>query len=604
MKMRKNFRKQVKTAPKTVMIMLFIIGCSYLMSIPSALSEEGAGIRIYGHIIDEYDNKLEDVLIKIRNLETDEIADKTHSSEKGYFTLSVPTPSVNYDIYFIKDGYVEVTLPIDIIPYRNLNIGEITLIQSLKIESSSSTRVTNPGKEIMIPVTIGYFDNKNNESIKFQIKSPEEWKSTILNSNYEEIEQLRLFEGDTLLIYLKTSVPIEANGYYDLSLKAIGEETNSTLGFVLNVVPWSDSILSCTYPSKLCKPGDTVKFIITLSNPIDDDLFYQLSLESIQSRGVFSIKNEVGETISAIKIGKGRQERVIIEVSPPPDAKDNEYQLTFIADSLIKSETVPLTVTLSKDVSTEGVIKIQNIFVAPPKTYPGDNKINLKAWIINTGSVTLEDVEVQIDLESPFKQSWSGSNQLNIGNLYPNQPRETSFYFDLNDNGESGEHLLTLDIVTSTHLQSLIVPVLISEKAKLEIMSITPSQIQPGKSNVDIKVVFANVGDTYAEDVRIELLGGNLVTGTTGDYLGFLDVGESREVTFTVNFDSLISVGDLRLNFDTIWTQNGRRFTQDAVIDVSVLEPEGNNNLIFIGIIGVVALGGLFIYSRKRTSQS
>ena len=339
--MRKNFIKQVKTAPKTVVIMLFIISCSYLMSVPSALSEEGAGIRIYGHIVDEYDNKLEDVLIKIRNLETNEITDRTRSSEKGYFTLFVPASSVNYDIYFIEDGYVEVTLPIDVVSLRDINLGEITLIQSLKIESSSSTRVTNPGKEVMIPVTIRYFDNKNNESILFQIMGPEEWKSTILNSNYEEIEQLRLFEGDTLLIYLKTSVPIEANGYYNLSLKAIGTDINATLGFVLNVVPWSDSILSCTYPSKLCKPGDTVKFIITLSNLIDDDLFYQLSLESIHPRGVYSIKNEIGETISAIKIGKGRQERVIIEVSPPPDETENEYQLTFKADSSIKSETVP-----------------------------------------------------------------------------------------------------------------------------------------------------------------------------------------------------------------------------------------------------------------------
>jgi uncharacterized membrane protein len=177
--------------------------------------------------------------------------------------------------------------------------------------------VAYAGETLLIP-----FDVTNNgeeqEVVKFSVSAPSSWYTKVIDQNGREVRNAILVSGGSLSLDLEVTVPVSASGTKNLTLSLLGE-TVSSLDFVFEIEPNSESVLACQFPGLLALPGDPVSYAVTVTNPFGFEARLRLSVDS-PVNWTSAITIESGDYATDVVLGAGESTTFNVEVDSPTSA--------------------------------------------------------------------------------------------------------------------------------------------------------------------------------------------------------------------------------------------------------------------------------------------
>jgi uncharacterized membrane protein len=342
-----------------------------------------ATATVSGRIVDEHDNGMNDVTID--SYSSDVFITSVETSSDGSFTIELPI-ATTISLHFSKDGYVDVTKTVFLeSESEEVKLGEIGLVKALSLYSSILSTVAISGEKVLLPFVINNLGG-DLEIVEFSISNPEEWAVRILDNNGREIKNTILSSSSTLNLQLEVTIPLTYTGADNLILTSVGK-TTSTLNFMVNVEPMSESIIFCQFPGKSAIAGDTVLFQVGLTNPFRVEMRFRISVDSIPSDWTASVTTASGEYITEIILGSNEFVDLIVEVESPDSASTEEnYELLVRAESADQNITgsIPLVISLNEPEKVEE-IKITTKF--PEVTVEAGEVVQYQITVANLGDI-------------------------------------------------------------------------------------------------------------------------------------------------------------------------------------------------------------------------
>jgi hypothetical protein len=285
------------------------------------------------------------------------------------------------------------------------------------------------------------------------------------------------------------------------------------------------------------------------------------------------------------------------------NASEGVYKLPFkltYRSARMLSET---TETLYIDVPIwKGDLHIQSVSTNPPKVYPGNMQVALTVFIINSGLGSVNNLKVQLELNEPFKQSSTSSNEAFIGVIRSSQVAQARFLMDIDEKAKPGNYPLSLYAFEDSNKYLIgLISFTIAEKASFIITEAEPTSFQAGDLGATLKVTLKNNGNVKAESVRIKLLAGNYFSGTLTDFLGTINPGESKTAFFLVDVDGKTPPDSYTVDLKIEWVQDEFYNLNDNLpIAINV---KWRYSMVIIGVISAVAAIAILSFIFKRKSS-
>jgi len=245
---------------------------------------------------------------------------------------------------------------------------------------------------------------------------------------------------------------------------------------------------------------------------------------------------------------------------------------------------------------------LQQSCQTPSKVFSGDLNIILTAIIVNTGSKEATHLNATLKLPEGIKPSWAKSNNVYIGNAFPDTPVECNFYLDVDESTPHGLYNLELELVHDDGRSSLTVPLSISEKANFEIvdLNISPKEIHPGDRGIKIQATIKNSGNIETKEVVIKLVGSSF-SGMTTSFLGVLNPNDEAKAIFDVDVSEQATTGENWLQFQISWMQEGRSLTQNIFYKIQI---SSSNPYFYVYLLAPTLTAILIVaYLAKRISK-
>ena len=311
----------------------------------------------------------------------------------------------------------------------------------------------------------------------------------------------------------------------------------------------------------------------------------------------------VGSNVYTIeKLGPNESREITVKIYVPKSvsgATALRVGAIFMDESLHSQEVV---YNLGFIITGNVEFALQRSCQTPSKVFPGDLNIILTAIIVNTGNEEATHLNATLKLPEGIKPSWAKSDNVYVGNAFPDTPMECKFYSDIEESTPPGLYNLELELVHDDGKSSLTVPLLISEKANFRIvdLNISPREIHPGDRGIKIQVRIKNSGNVEAKEVVIKLVGSSF-SGMTTSFLGVLNPNDEAKAIFDVDVSGLATTGENLLQFQISWTQEGRSLTQNIFYKIQISPSNPYFYVYFLAptIIAIVIVA----YLAKRLSE-
>ncbi|MHC1610246.1 MAG: COG1361 S-layer family protein, partial [Candidatus Methanospirareceae archaeon] len=190
-------------------------------------------------------------------------------------------------------------------------------------------------------------------------------------------------------------------------------------------------------------PGDTKEVIVTVKNNGGMDA-RDIRL-AFQGTEVVSL---VGPTVVHINtLNSWCSKEVEIMVHVKEEAPNGVYPLPVAcswrgyyfdpAKGYVATDTIEAELGISFNVVGRGVINIGDVTTDPADIRPGDENVELRVFIENSGEAAAKDIEAVLICDgnnASFKPSWSGTDRSYIGRLNSGEKSEAIFHIDVADN--------------------------------------------------------------------------------------------------------------------------------------------------------------------------
>jgi len=397
---------------------------------------------------------------------------------------------------------------------------------------------------------------------------------------------------------------------------------------IMMVVPFVGSVLAVSEPNVVVTsvywgtnplggasvhPGDTnIPLSIVLSNS-GDATARDVSATLVLASPFSYIYNVNGSQVAAETVDQSAGDMLPsysftlrFALTVASDASAGVHRLTVILDYKTARDLLPVEKILTVDVPVwTGDVRVQHVLTVPGKVYPGDNQINVKAWLMNSGTGSTTDLQVRLVLEDPFQESSGGSDTFFLGTMQPGQVNEADFYVDISKSAQFGSYnlkLVTVSAGSSGQVEIGQVPIYVSEKVIFEVVQVEPKIVHAGDSGVSIKVTIKNTGTLAADSVRAQLLVGNYFSGTLTDFLGTMQPGESKTAYLTVDVDSKATSQTYKMDLRLDWTQADNSLDNTLPVELQVVPAELPLPLIAVAIV-LLALVVVVLLRRRRTRR-
>jgi len=260
------------------------------------------------------------------------------------------------------------------------------------------------------------------------------------------------------------------------------------------------------------------------------------------------------------------------------------------------------TSTIGFEVKGTPSLAISSVIYNPSPVFAGNRVVRANCVVVNHGNYTAQDVSVKLgEIGGVVKPSYPGSDRVRIPFLAVGGSVSAQFLLDIDENAKPGYYEIPVNISTSTENISTVIPLTVSEKAKILVDKIYfDREVTPGARNVKLFVETLNVGNVTAEEVRVSVISG-YITGSTTQLLGSMASGTRRVVVMEVDVDDKVSPGELPVDVEVSWSQDGRSMSETSTKSLTIGEPGKGEIWVVMGVLAVlVAMIAIF---RKRVSE-
>jgi len=387
---------------------------------------------------------------------------------------------------------------------------------------------------------------------------------------------------------------------------------------------FSSIILTDVTPTEF-SPGDTSEVIVTVKdNGGRDAKNVRLSFQGTE---VLSL---VGPTVTHINtLNSWMSKQVTITLHVKEEAPNGVYSipvtvtwLEYYFDPVQGDVTSEKTALLGLSFSVRGdvVLNVGDVTTDPTDIRPGDENVEIRAAIENSGEAAAKDIETTLLFDNTeFKSSWSGTERSYLGRLNSGEKSEAVFHVDLAENIAAGTQGIPLQITykdTKGNEYEVLraVTILVKPKPDFEIVShyTEPALISAADTGVVLHVTVRNIGSEKAESASVRMTGEADVPfeyDVKSDFLGNLKIGEEGEaiLKFDVDKDAVPKgypmgieircTGDRDLGDDNVYI-----FNKEIKVDVSSSssDQEGFSVPGFEALFSLLALVFVFILIGKR----
>ena len=309
-------------------------------------------------------------------------------------------------------------------------------------------------------------------------------------------------------------------------------------------------------------PGDTCKVTVTVKNNGGMDARdIRLAFQGTETVSL------IGPTVVHINtLNSWCSKEVEITVHVKEEAPNGVYSIPIACSwrgyyfdpkkGYVATDTITAQLGISFSIKGRVVMNIGDITTDPADIRPGDENVELRVFIENSGEAAAKDVEAVLICDgnnenASFKPSWSGTDRSYIGRLNSGGKAEAIFHIDVAENVESNTYSIPLrirykDTNGKEYEVMRSVEILVEPKPEFEIVSYytEPAKISAGDKGVKLHVKVRNVGSEKAESVSVRITGEADVPfdyDVKSDYLGNLKIGEDGVgiLKFDVDKDAL-----------------------------------------------------------------
>ncbi len=340
-------------------------------------------------------------------------------------------------------------------------------------------------------------------------------------------------------------------------------------------------------------PGDTSEVIVTVKNNGGRDAknirltFQGTEVLSLVGPTVLHINTLNPWSTKGLQVTLHVKEEAPNGIYPiPVTCSWREYSFNASEGYVTGPEQTAL-LGLSFNVVGEGVINVGDVTTDPTDIRPGDENVEIRAVIENSGEAAAKDIEANLLFnDDTFKPSWSGTERSYLGRLNSGEKSEAVFHVDFPDTLESGQHSIPLQITYKDTKGAEFevmreVTILVKPKPDFEIVSYftEPESLSAADTGVLLHVQIRNIGSERAESASVRITGEADVPfdyEVKSDFVGNLEIGEEGEaiLEFDVDEDALPKVypmgveirctGDRDLGDDAVYI-----FTKAIKVEVS-----------------------------------
>ena len=406
---------------------------------------------------------------------------------------------------------------------------------------------------------------------------------------------------NSLAILCSICILIVASSFLtQISVNAIG-----VANIVVTNVYWGTD----QYNPQTARPGDVnIQLSLILSNVGDDmarDVNAKLFIKPPLSYKYYSNNQQYSsDSISKVAgdMSSGSSFMTSFTVDIDIDAKEGIYrydlEISYRTARGLQYETVQTTIDIP---IWKGEINIQNSLTTPTKIFPGSKQVEVTVWVVNSGKGREKDLTFLIDLNYPFTSSSSGSDRFYIGDLPPEQVTEMNFIIDVDDDALFDQYFITLAQESEGKFIPIgEIPLYVNEKAKFEIIDITPINFTSGQTGTVIKLELKNTGSIKVESVRVQLQGGMFFTGTLTDFLGTMLAGETKVAYFIVDVDSRTQEGDYGFDLSIDWNQDAYALDESLPIYFEVYPQTFPVSFLYLFIFLIIGIVAYYLYRRRK----
>jgi hypothetical protein len=266
------------------------------------------------------------------------------------------------------------------------------------------------------------------------------------------------------------------------------------------------------------------------------------------------------------------------------------------------------------DVDKKGVELTSTVESTEPKNLrPGNNYANTKVRITNSGNKPIENMELSPETPDLIRPAYSKDERFFIGKLNPGESSSFDMSINLDEEIEPGRHVIDLNTVyededSNEYNQVLETPIRVEGRPDLELESVENMMAAGATSNLRLKI--RNDGEHTAESVTARALlerEQQFSLDTRSDYIGDIESGETAEAVMEITADRTATLKDHEVKIQMRATgdsEEGDRsvytFTEHQKV---TLEGRTRSSMIYLGLIGALAVLAGAVYWRKRESN-
>jgi hypothetical protein len=375
-------------------------------------------------------------------------------------------------------------------------------------------------------------------------------------------------------------------------------------------------------------PGDTSEVIVTVKNNGGRDA-KDIRL-AFQGTEVLSLVGPTVTHINTLNAWMSKQVTITLHVKEeapngiyhiPVNCSWREYYFDPAEGDVTGPEQTAL-LGLSFSVIGEGVLNVGDVTTDPTDIRPGDENVELRVNIENSGEAAAKDIETKLLFGDKLKPSWSGTDRSYLGRLNSGEKSEAVFHVDLAENIAAGTQSIPLQITykdTKGNKYEVLraVTILVKPKPDFEIVSYytEPALISAADTGVVLHVQIKNIGTEKAEAASVRMTGEAEVPfdyDVKSDFVGNLAIGEAGEaiLKFDVDEDAVPKVYpmgvELRCTGDRdIGDDNVYIFNKEIKVEVSSSSSQQDGFSVpgFEALFSIIALVFVVFVAGRRKNR-
>lgn len=250
-------------------------------------------------------------------------------------------------------------------------------------------------------------------------------------------------------------------------------------------------------------------------------------------------------------------------------------------------------------VEAEPEVAVSTVATVPSPVFPGDKVVKVVCLIVNSGNYTAENIRIRMEgIPGVVEPSYAGTDRFTIPYLQVGTSVQVQFLVDVDGGAAPGYYEIPLTVETASGNSTTSIPLTVREKAPVSVERIYfDRDVAPGARNVKVFVQLSNNGSQTAEQLRLSLVSG-YITGSTSTLVGSLPGNSSKIVMMEVDIDQKVAPGDLEVDVELSWVQDGRQLSATSYRDLPIAPPPGISPLWYVAIAAIAVL--LAIAFRKR----